>query len=255
MKLSIITMFCDGHAYYVPKWVENVEKVVKIDHEIIIVDNSECQDLPELPNTKMIRAGRNIMQFAARRIGVENATGDYVFLVDCDDDILPITDFPWNQDLICFNYLAREPESDKDLICGEPYTLSYTASDGIFFDSAWKTACKNMVWNKFIKRDVLLRLYSKLPYFEISFMEDTLLCMFLLAEVESIRFEQKAFYRYYFGSGISTQTTYTNLTPLCRLFNGLETALNVFNQAFTKQAQEQRELQLFRFMPALSYTL
>lgn len=245
--LSIITMICDGTESLLDNWVQNAQEKVKIEKELIVVDNTTAQTVAESSYYKVVKMGHNAMQFAGRRAGVEAAKGDYIFLVDCDDEILPINSFNWDEELICFNYMATKPDSKDEYICSNPYTLSYTASKGIFFDYNWRNAVKNMVWNKFYSRDLLLRVYSKLPYFEICFMEDVLLNIFVLAEVKSIRFEAKAFYRYFFGTGVSTKKVYTDIEPLKRLFVGMETALSVFNLAFSKEAQEQSGLTTIGF--------
>jgi len=237
--LSVITMFCDGTENLLEPWLKNAQESVKIEKELIIVDNTTAQSIPESTAYKVVKMGHNAMQFAGRRAGVEAASGDYVFLVDCDDEILPITHFDWDEEVICFNYMGKHPDKDEVYVCTEPYKLSYTASKGEFFDAAWRKATKNMVWNKFYSREMMMRLYSKLPYFEICFMEDVLLNLFVLAEAKSIRFEAKAFYKYFFGTGVSTKKVYTDLAPLERLFVGMETALTVFNLAFSKDAQAQ----------------
>ena len=240
MKLSVITLICDGYEHLIDKWVKNAREAILIDKEIIIVDNTTAQSVPKIDGVKVVKAGHNAMQFAGRRMGVEASTGDYIFLVDADDDILPITHFEWDEEMICFNYMAKFADDNQEYICGEPYRIAYTASKtATFFDTCWKDACKNMVWNKFYKRDLLMRVCSHLPYIEICFMEDVLLNLLVLAEVTSIRFENKSFYRYYFGTGISTKKKYTDLAPLVRIFSGIETALTVFNLAFDEKAQEQ----------------
>jgi len=239
MMLSIVTMICDGTEKLLLPWIENAKRCIKIPHELIVVDNTTEQTVPEWDEIKVVRMGHNAMQFAGRRAGVESASGDYIFLVDCDDELLPLTSWEWNEDLICFNYMGKHPDDDSEYICTEPYRLSYTASKGIFFDQSWRMAAKNMVWNKFYKKDLLMRVYSKLPYFEICFMEDVLLNLLVLAETTSIRFESKAFYKYFFGTGVSTKKIYRELAPLKRLFQGMETALSVFNLAFDESAQMQ----------------
>jgi GT2 family glycosyltransferase len=59
--------------------------------EIIIVDNASDLELKDLPsaatNAKIIKPGRNTWSNGARRIGTENAHGEYVFHID-DDNVL-----------------------------------------------------------------------------------------------------------------------------------------------------------------------
>lgn len=256
MKLSVITMFCDGteHLY---KWIKNTQKNITIDKEIIIVDNTEKQTIPEIDGVKVVKAGGNVMQWAGRRKGVEASTGDYVFLVDDDDDVLPLNNWKWNgEDVICFNYLGKYPEDDKDYICSNPYLVEYTASAEHFFHQQWREQIKHMVWNKFIKKDFLMNIYKGLPYFEISFFEDCLLNLFLMAKAKTVTFSRDAYYRYYFGTGISTKKKYTNIKPIERLFAGVWTALKVFKMSFSEEMQEFAGIRTVEvFAGALTYAL
>lgn len=256
MTLSVITMFCDGTEHLLNSWIANTQEKVTIDKEIIIVDNTTAQNLPETEGVKIVRAGGNVMQWAGRRKGVEASSGDYCFLVDCDDDVLPLKEWRWAEDVVCFNYLGKKPEIKEDMLCTEPYLCDFTASAETFFHAQWKKTFKNMVWNKFYKRSLLMQIYSHLPYFEISFLEDSLLNLFVMGYAKTVRFERGAYYRYYFGTGISTKQIYTSLEPVERLFDGVWTALNVFKNAFSEEAQNFAGLRTVEFYAgALTYAL
>lgn len=250
-------MFYDGTEHRLNKWIENTQKNITIDKEIIIVDNTTAQRLEVPKGIILVKAGGNIMQWAGRRKGVEASTGDYCFLVDCDDDVLPLTSWKWDdEDVICFNYLGKHPGEKEDYVCTNPYVVEYTATAENFFHKKWREQVKHMVWNKFIKRSLLMNIYSKLPYFELSFFEDCLLNMYIIAEAKSIRFTRDAYYRYYFGTGISTKTKYTDIKPLERLYSGVWTALKVFKMSFSDEMQEYAGLRAVEvYAGALTYAL
>lgn len=247
IQLSVITMFCDGTEDLLDKWVTNANEKIAVTHELIVVDNTTEQTIPRSDKYKLVQMGRNAMQFAGRRAGVYEADGEYVWLVDNDDIILPLKHWEWDEDLICFNYLGSEIDSDKVFLCDKSYPLSYTASKTDFFKQVWHQAQKNMVWNKFYKKDVLLKTYSKLPEgLEFSFMEDTLLNILNIANVQSIRFETTAYYHYHIGTGISTKKMYRSMAQLKRVISGLDIAFGIFSMAIPKRLQEESGIQ---FMP------
>lgn len=136
--LSICTMFYDKNTELYEKWVNHTNKAVMIDHELIVVDNTSTQDMKEINGAKLIKAGGNMLAFEARRIGVENASGDYVFLVDPDDEVLPIPEFPYDEDMICFNYFGTTEGADKMYLCDRAYPFKYTASKCFFYNAFWK---------------------------------------------------------------------------------------------------------------------
>ena len=240
MKLSICTMFYDANKELFLTWVRKTREAVKIEHELVVTDNTTAQCLPETPGVKIIRAGENVLPFEGRRLAVEAATGEYCFLVDCDDLILPILDFPYDEEEVCCNYFGtRDPDFEKMYPCENAYPMSYTASKTDFFNDSWRRAAGNMTWNKFFKRELLMRIYSKLPHgLRIAFMEDTLLCLLALAETHSIRFTQKVYYCYAFGAGMTTKEQYTDITPLKRYAAGMMQAMGVFHSAFTEERQK-----------------
>lgn len=244
MKLSICTMFYDANKELFLTWVRKTKKAVKIPFELVVTDNTTAQCLPETDGVKIVRAGENVLPFEGRRLAVEASTGDYCFLVDCDDLILPILDFPYDEDEICCNYFGtRNPDFEKMYPCENAYPLSYTASKTDFFKDSWRRAAGNMTWNKFFKRELLMRIYSKLPRgLRIAFMEDTLLCLLALAETTSIHFTQKVYYCYAFGAGMTTKIEYTDIKPLQRYAAGMVQAMGLFHSAFPEERQEKASI-------------
>lgn len=239
MKLSICTMFYDKNIDLYSEWVKKTNEVVKVEHELIAVDNTTDQKMTEVKGSKLVKAGGSMLPFEARRIGTENATGDYVYLVDPDDEVMEIKEFDYSDDLVCFNYFATSETDDKMYLCSQPYSVSYAASKTQFFNDCWRKAVKNMTWNKFIKREVLLRVYAKLPRpLVFAFMEDTLLSLLILTEVKSIYFDERAFYKYYFGSGMTTKDVYDDISPLRRCASGIEIALGVFEKSIPHELQK-----------------
>lgn len=87
MRLSIVIIFCDKDFKYLSNIINNVEKFIKVEHEIILVDNRNDQT-PFETKYKVVSKGKNCYIFEGRRIGLDAATGDYVWFIDVDDEII-----------------------------------------------------------------------------------------------------------------------------------------------------------------------
>lgn len=242
VKLSIVVLMCDKDYKEAEKLIKRINERVKINHEIVICDNREKRIDYKFDGqgAKIFRPGKNLYVFEGRRQAVlQMCKGEYIWFVDADDDICPVEKFGYDEDLVCFNYWAMSKGMTEPLSCGEPYFVSYTADRGNFFCYSWRAVCKNMVWNKFYRRDVLLGIYRQLPDgLEINFVEDTLLNTLVLGSVKNIRFLRDYFYIYYFESGDTTKEKYDDLSVLVRAFVGFDTALGLLQTLLSAEKQD-----------------
>lgn len=87
MKISVVIIFCDKDFSYLNDMTSMIEKFVTIDHEIILVDNRDNQ-VPFETKYKVVSKGHNCYIFEGRRMGLDAATGDYIWFVDVDDEIV-----------------------------------------------------------------------------------------------------------------------------------------------------------------------
>ena len=87
MKLSVVIIFCDKDFKYLDSMIKMVEKFVTAEHEIILVDNRNNQE-PFETNYKVVSKGSNCYIFEGRRLGLDAASGDYIWFVDVDDEII-----------------------------------------------------------------------------------------------------------------------------------------------------------------------
>lgn len=107
MKLSIIILFCDKDVKYLHDLLKQLEGHVFCNYEIILIDNRTKDKTEIITKYKIIKPKENIYLFEGRRIGFENSTGDYIWFVDVDDDIIGDVyqdDFNQNTDIIQFYY-------------------------------------------------------------------------------------------------------------------------------------------------------
>lgn len=236
MKLSIIALFSDGDKHLFNKWLQNTEEKVKVEHEVIVVDNTSDGSIKS-DEVKVVRGGDNLGVFQGRRLGFENSCGDYIWFVDGDDDVLSITKFDYDTDFVCFNYLCILKNEKGDKVCKDPYPISYKA-EGNFYHWSWKEKCKNMVWNKFIKREILEKIYPGIPQFEMYTSEDTLLSLFVMMVSKSVYFENHAFYRYYKNIGYSEGAEFSDIESATRIFKGTKEGWACYNLITTEEERK-----------------
>lgn len=241
VKLSIVVLTCDKDFRLTEKLVKQINEKVKINHEIVICDNRVAYKdrKADFGNAKIYSPGKNLFIFEGRRQTVlQMCRGEYIWFVDADDEVCELEKFDFDEDLVCFNYWACTDKAEP-VSCKEPYFVSYTANNAAFFCYSWRSVCKNMVWNKFYRRDVLLQVYRMLPNgLEINFMEDTLLNTLVLGRVKSIRFEREYFYKYYFAAGDSTKDVYKDMATLERCFKGFDTVLGLLQTMLPAETQD-----------------
>lgn len=237
MKLSIVVLFSDKDYTLFPHWLEVCKKNVQVEHEVIVVDNTTNGKIKYVDGIKLVRGGVNVGCFSGRRKGYEASKGEYIWYCDGDDEVLPLKKFEYTADLICFNYLIRQKNENEDHIGKDPVFTPYLATAESFYHAEWKKRCKNMVWNKFVHRDILHSIYTSLPYWEMYTSEDTLLSLFEEMTAKSIYFENKAFYRYfqYFGMSESKQE---NIEKFKHLFIGTKEGWALYNIVTTEQQRK-----------------
>ena len=90
MKLSVVIVTCDKDYFNLDNLLKQA-KNQKIDVETVVCDNRNYKD--SKPDCDVyINMHGNKYQFEARRQAMYKATGDYVWFVDGDDEILEIDD-------------------------------------------------------------------------------------------------------------------------------------------------------------------
>lgn len=94
MKLSIIIPY-DRYKNYLSDCLESICEQKINDYETLLIVNDENQvddDLKKFNvNLKVISSNGNTNVAAKRNLGIENASGEYLYFIDCDDYIMPNT--------------------------------------------------------------------------------------------------------------------------------------------------------------------
>ena len=226
---------------------KKVEKLIKKFKKAKTVGDTsmpaECQFAPE---TVLVHArdiayicqGANRGLVTARRTGVEAAHGEYVTMLDSDDefktaDALKIAYDAAamhgdDADIVQFNMEpVREADSMQDInspvyqlmrhskegllngLSGEQFTEEYIASGQY---------CLYMC-GKLVNRETFLRALVRIPVMDCFMTEDMLFLYFIARESSSLVCLPDTLYRYYMGLGISTSaesiTTLDRWKKLC----------------------------------------
>ena len=112
MKLSIIVPY-DRYKNYLYDCLESISQQQIKDYETLLIISDENQiddDLKKYDvNLKIINAGIDSNVAKKRNIGIDNASGDYLYFIDCDDYLM--------KDTLSL-LLEKATNNDLDLVSG-----------------------------------------------------------------------------------------------------------------------------------------
>lgn len=180
MKLSIIILTCDKDRQWLDALKSHIDERVHIQHEVIVMDNTTTQDVPNA-----IHTGGNKRQLWAKKMSMDYITGDYVWFVDCDDDVLTVEKWPNRNhldDVIMFDYLADHKYCN-------PWYLGrqrFVGHNRIYNNDIYQ-CCSIQMWDKWISASLVKKIYSMLPYQEITASEDKIASMLINKYAKSVQ--------------------------------------------------------------------
>jgi putative glycosyltransferase len=140
MKLSIVTTVYKSEHFlkgFVTQSLEAVEKAEIDDFELVFVidgitDQSIALLLNEKENTpqiKIVELTRNFGHHFAITAGLEQASGEWVFLIDCDLEVSP---------LVLVDFLNKQKEADADVVYGIQKVRKGSALERVLGGFFWK---------------------------------------------------------------------------------------------------------------------
>ena len=199
------------------------------DIEVVLVNDGSFEEKKELKNitkeTKIphqyIEHKKNLGLVEARRTGIENARGDYIILLDPDDNLV----------LGGLEALYQEAEnSNADIIQGKILT------DSTDNDIQWKTnlflqekivdtenqkiifekflihqKLSGFLWGKLYKKTLLKKVFSVIPFCYCIMAEDLLIFFITSYFATSYSYVENPVYFYNFGRGVSSNDLISNL--------------------------------------------
>lgn len=182
MKLSVVVLFCDKDVKFLYDFLRQLESHIFTDYEIILVDNREKDKTEIKTKYKLIDPGENIYLFEGRRIGFENSSGEYIWFVDVDDEIIGDVydeDFSSNADFIQFYYDANGAQIKPG---------NYPSVKAFGYN----------VWSRFYKASKLKEAYAPITKrgIKVSTFENAILLSLMLRTKPTISYLDKILYKY-----------------------------------------------------------
>ena len=179
--VSIICLVYDGNVHYLNNFTKMIKSKIHVKHEVVIVDNRDdkTEPLEYYGDAVIVKTEKNLGILDGRRAGCMAANSEYIWFVDIDDMLLPVFNRDYgNSDILsfpfydpCENRWGRECaliEKDKF------YTDETLYRIGI------------ALWNKWYKKDVLIKAYKNIPSFFCVYNEDNLVYLNTLKYAEQI---------------------------------------------------------------------
>ena len=169
MLISIIIPFYDNDYDKIPNIINELNKLTFSKEVIFVDDRNDKSENVFIPSQyKLVRSHElldNVGTFEARRSGVLNAIGDYIWFIDVDDKLNNITKFPIDEDVAAYEYsLFFNNNSVAD-----SHMLKYLNCTKMEIKSSHniKAILKYSslgLWNKLFKREILLKTFNKIPF-------------------------------------------------------------------------------------------
>lgn len=198
--ISIIINFYDKDHQHIPQMLKNLDKLT-FEKEVIFVDdrNDKTIDIRSeynIPNSyKIIPSfpnNENVGTFEARRTGVMNASGKYVWFVDIDDEIYDFKPSLDGSDIICFNFKIN----DKDHIRFSEKRY-FTCSSYKNYKYAYRFLLYGSLWRNIYLVDTLKKAYSQIPtHKHLFYYEDMFLNGYVLNNMKRITCDPQIIYNY-----------------------------------------------------------
>ncbi len=193
---------------YIIRCINSVINQTYTEIECILVDDCSLDNSVELLEQrlqsyngsiefKIIRQQQNKGVSEARNIGIKNATGDYLYFIDSDDEITndcidTLVGLCKNSEQMAIgSYIIPNTTSDNPIKLKEPL---YNNEDILqtYLSCYWH----EMPWNKLVQRDFIIR--NNLFFFpNLKHHQDALWSFHVVSKLESLTFTNKITYIYY----------------------------------------------------------
>ena len=231
MKISCVVLFYERDRKYLETLVDNINKNLSIEHEIILIDNRDDKsEVIDIPTTVVHQMKCNMLQFEARRWSVQFCSGDFVWFIDADDRILPVPsklEQYADYDEIVFSHNTRS--GDKWQIYDRDYYFSKDDKDP--FGLEFYSLANEVVWNKWLKTSVLKDCVAKIPEgLKIGLFEDNIYCMLMAREIKSAVILKDVLYEY---NDEVAQHIHFPIDSLERILGGLGQLSELIESLFT----------------------
>ena len=277
--ISIVANFYKS-GKYIPKLLKSVFSQTYTNWELICIDDcspgNDFKLIQKLTNrwrdsrqVKIIRNSTNLGIAKAKKVGIDNATGEYITFIDGDDwfeyDALKnMVDaaLRHNTDLVLMNYYRRYPLGirKKQSNYTAQFDRSITHEDIIknYYISFFGINLINVAyWGKLIRTDIIK--YSKFKYNDIPIGEDLLFNAHYFPMLKSMVFIDYYGYNWRFGGLTSSNKTIEQVKKIIQDFLELyriksQLAKNInYSKAFLPMAIELKNVILSNISSVAKY--
>lgn len=270
--LTIIILFCDKDYQYIPSLLSRIDKKVICSFEVLLVDNRENYKdikIPEIENfkrfhnIKVLSKGYNLCQLAAKKYALQFARGNYIWLVDGDDEIEDtVTSYLLNSidtDICVFNYIHNYSPTEDKLVYQEVSRKYQLLDDPEKFQSNnYVRRVYPTCWNKWFKKDLLDGIFKDVQDdVKVSCNEDVYIFYAALNRSKSIYEVPLYLYTNYPNRGISANNKINNIESFKTIFQGYEQSYKLLKKEFPVNNQlfnfeEKKESDLSYFIKRVS---
>lgn len=205
MRLSFVIPVYNA-SLYLMRCLESIAPILTQGHEAIIVDDGSTDVTPNILKefsksytSVHVITQDNQGQSVARNVGIQHATGDYIWFLDADDyldnplpDILIQTLAEGDSDVV----VVGRMEEYKDRSIAMPPLVSCRFTSGIdYFEQAnWNAWYRTQPWDKIVRRTLLMD--NKICFEPGKMFEDMFYCLQLF--VAAHKTVQLAIYPYHY---------------------------------------------------------
>lgn len=223
--LSIICLVYEGNMKYLSSFLK-MTRNVKVKHEVVVVDNRDDKTKPlkcNLENVVVVETEKNLGILDGRRFGFEHSTGDYIWYVDIDDEIMDVYDRDFGD-----SEIIKFPFYMNDNFINDVYSCVIRDKDV----ATGNTVCQVdvMLWDKWFKRNVLEKVYNRIPHFFCIYGEDSLVSLTALDYANDVRcIDCWPMYRYRTNSDSITLRDIKTKKEVDRLFIGFDEVVKLYS--------------------------
>lgn len=245
--LSIVTLFCDKDYEYIPGLLEQFDKRICCDYEVILVDNREAyrdKSIPEINTFYQrhkgiyITKGYNLCQLAAKKLAMQYVNGSYVWFVDADDELVDTpSDILFNKcfaDLVLFNYTYDDRRTNIKLFqkCFTQY--KYNKKVKKFRTASYLENVCVTCWNKWFSTSLIKGILDTVPdNVKISCNEDVYIATLSLNRAKDIQEFPLFIYNNRPERG-SSNNKLTDISRFKMVVQGWEESIKLFKAEFPK---------------------
>lgn len=207
IKLSICIVFCDKDVNYLKDLIKQIENNIFISYEILLYDNRTSLSDLDIKHKILGQNGINELQSKARVELIKEASGEYIWFVDADDNIfkIPKKFETLNSRIISFGYkMSNNRVFQKKGI----FPISWENTIGL---------TGGQIWDKWFKNTLLKSIVYMLKNKKMVAGEDTAIAILAMSKCEYIEYIPTIIYYYNLNNSSSYGPNYKSYESFKRL--------------------------------------